>query len=574
VAAIALLLAIRGVLNERGGRGNDRSQSARREISLEDVTVTQLTSTGTAAEPAISPDGKYVVYLQLEPEGNASVWLRQTAATSSVKLLAAEEGVRTLAATPGPDNSFIDVMRTNGIWRIPFLGGTPKLVVDRPSSPIGWSPNGKFMAFIRPNTERRGQDLVVADPEGSNERVVTTSSGQSGGGFATSLPGSMAIAPAWSPDGEEIAVFKRLSEDVRDIGIAVFEEDDGNETVVKAFGDVPFGAAWLDQRTLLVAQALEQGTPSQIWRISYPDGQRERLTNDVNRYAIVSLSADGDSLVTTRLESRIGVWVGDARGNGHDVLNGLPFLSNAGQYATVGWDDSNVLFTHTLNGRFEIFRMPPDGSGSPEAVVAGRDMSVGRDGTIVYRSLTGDDVGLWKVDRDGRTRVQLAKGSISYPLITPDGKEVVFSSAATGVQMLYRVPIAGGTPVPIVEGPVGILSFSDVSPDGKSIAVVLDRRQWNVCDYPACANRRPIEIPGFNIRWTPDGKGLTYIGADAMNLWTLPLDGSAPHQLTRFSDGRPIEAYAWSHDGKRLAVSRLMSVSSDIVLFTGLRRGR
>lgn len=43
-----------------------------------------------------------------------------------------------------------------------------------------------------------------------------------------------------------------------------------------------------------------------------------------------------------------------------------------------------------------------------------------------------------------------------------------------------------------------------------------------------------------------------------------------PRQLTRFTDGRTIADYAWSHDGQRLAISRL-SVSNDIVLFLGLR---
>lgn len=43
-----------------------------------------------------------------------------------------------------------------------------------------------------------------------------------------------------------------------------------------------------------------------------------------------------------------------------------------------------------------------------------------------------------------------------------------------------------------------------------------------------------------------------------------------PRQLTRFTDGRTIADYARSHDGQRLAISRL-SVSNDIVLFLGLR---
>jgi Tol biopolymer transport system component len=48
------------------------------------------------------------------------------------------------------------------------------------------------------------------------------------------------------------------------------------------------------------------------------------------------------------------------------------------------------------------------------------------------------------------------------------------------------------------------------------------------------------------------------------------LDGGAPSQLTHFpEDGRPIEDFEWSADGKRLAFSRSRT-NWDIVLFRGL----
>jgi Tol biopolymer transport system component len=52
------------------------------------------------------------------------------------------------------------------------------------------------------------------------------------------------------------------------------------------------------------------------------------------------------------------------------------------------------------------------------------------------------------------------------------------------------------------------------------------------------------------------------------NIWVQPLDGSAPRQLTSFVDRR-IVAYAWSPDGKQLAISRAID-ASDIVLLKGV----
>ena len=48
-----------------------------------------------------------------------------------------------------------------------------------------------------------------------------------------------------------------------------------------------------------------------------------------------------------------------------------------------------------------------------------------------------------------------------------------------------------------------------------------------------------------------------------------PLDGSAPRQITHFTDGRSIVDFAWSRDGKHLAIART-TVTNDIVLFKGL----
>ena len=199
-------------------------------------------------------------------------------------------------------------------WRVarpPFPWRHTQLIIARTNTPVGWSPDGQQMAFITLDPATRNQELVVANRDGADERVVGQGSTGSRG-FATNIPGASASAPAWSPDGRLIATFQRLSEDIRDIGVAAFDVSSGQATVVKITGDVPQGIGWLDQSTLLVGQALQQGTPSQLWQVTFPEGTRTRLTNDVNRYSELSLSADANSLVTSRLDDRVSVWVGNA----------------------------------------------------------------------------------------------------------------------------------------------------------------------------------------------------------------------------------------------------------------------
>jgi hypothetical protein len=53
------------------------------------------------------------------------------------------------------------------------------------------------------------------------------------------------------------------------------------------------------------------------------------------------------------------------------------------------------------------------------------------------------------------------------------------------------------------------------------------------------------------------------------NVWTTPVEGEAPRQLTTFTDGRRIADFAWSRHDRRLAILRF-TMTNDIVMFQGL----
>src|SRR5262249_56791430 len=52
-----------------------------------------------------------------------------------------------------------------------------------------------------------------------------------------------------------------------------------------------------------------------IWHISHPGGEVRKITNDLNNYTRLSLTADSSALVTVQTEGTASVWVapqGDA----------------------------------------------------------------------------------------------------------------------------------------------------------------------------------------------------------------------------------------------------------------------
>jgi Tol biopolymer transport system component len=112
-----------------------------------------------------------------------------------------------------------------------------------------------------------------------------------------------------------------------------------------------------------------------------------------------------------------------------------------------------------------------------------------------------------------------------------------------------------------------------VSPDGQHLLFLgerpnpASRTPTIVCDLPDCTNQR--EVPWHSGQWTPDGQGIAYIDAsvDAANIQVQAIAGGPPRPLTHFTD-KQIDEFAWSPNGKRLAIAR-STRTADIVLING-----
>src|SRR5882724_10920411 len=111
-----------------------------------------------------------------------------------------------------------------------------------------------------------------------------------------------------------------------------------------------------------------------------------------------------------------------------------------------------------------------------------------------------------------------------------------------------------------------------ISPDGRLLASFYwDVEAGKVAIYPFAGGQpiRSFEIWTW-VRWTPDGRGLAYIDRrNRLNLTSQPIDGSPSKHLTDFKDGR-IFNFAWSRDGKQLALAR-GTVTNDVVLISNFK---
>src|SRR4029453_6966998 len=117
-----------------------------------------------------------------------------------------------------------------------------------------------------------------------------------------------------------------------------------------------------------------------------------------------------------------------------------------------------------------------------------------------------------------------------------------------------------------------------ISPDGEYIVCNYqvkpeDPIRVAIIPFAGGPQKRLLDISSFNsvIRWTPDGRAIAYIVTEnqVSNIWTQPLDGGPPKQLTDFKSER-IFNFVWSRDGQKIALSRGV-VNKDVVLISGFK---
>lgn len=542
---------------------------------FENLKIDQLTSSGNASRPAMSPDGKFVAYIQQDARGS-SLWIRHTATSTNFPIVPAEPGVTLWGLTVKPDSNFVDLVRLEpgpvlpSLWRVGLLGGTPRRILDNVYSAVGWSPDGRQMAFIRSNPGADPTSLVIADDDGRNPLVLLTRQGQEARFHTLLTPGNSESRPSWSPDGRVIATtgFERSEKGLTLHTIFVTVADRRVDVSPPETGIVN-GIAWIDNAVLLISRSADLGAPPQLWQIPYGTGTTSRLTNDLIRYRGVSLTSDRRSFVTGRTETRGSIWIGDATGTNGKEIDLQTAGESFAQGQSIAWAGDRLIFT-TLSASLSVLQ--PTGAAE-EIIPKARAPAVTSDGqTIVYVSMEASHgAGLWRADREGRHEMQLAPGDYSWPTITPD-RSVIFTD---GKFQPWILPLeGGGQPKHLAD--IVMLSPT-ISPNGAWLAFVTsdegNRRFLATCELPDCsAPQRLRELDDlYGIGWTPDGSIAYAKTTPGENIWVVqPVIGSQPRQLTRFTDGRAILDFAWSSNGKRLAIARSATIN-DIVLFEGLK---
>jgi Tol biopolymer transport system component len=78
--------------------------------------------------------------------------------------------------------------------------------------------------------------------------------------------------------------------------------------------------------------------------------------------------------------------------------------------------------------------------------------------------------GVWRLEIETGEVKHLTDQSTSYnPVISPDGKWVVYASTETGKSVIWKIPIDGGEPIVLVNEPLEA-TIAGISPDSNLVA--------------------------------------------------------------------------------------------------------
>ncbi len=566
-------------------------------IDTRNLTPRSLTDNGQVVNFAsISPDGRFVAYGRRE--GERSLRVKQVATGSEVTVVPPQKGYFVHNTPSGggaaftPDGDYLYYSHTDpanqnsvNLYSVPSLGGPSKQVASDVISGVAFSPDGKHIAFLRFLQEKAHDQLVIANVDGTDQRVVFERLRSGGRGLYTD--------PSWSSSANLIAVAGFDTGKGQITSILILSPEGKlvktlpQPTLVTALAWLP-GASGL----LFVAGEKTTGLRFQIWFQPYPTGDAVRVTNDLSSYNSVSTTADGKAFVTTEQHPSSTVFVGDSPFLLNDRINWklTPITTQQATGYELAWTASGKLLQRDLAWR--IFSTNADGSNrlrlmeSDNFLFSARSCGPG-DVVVVGRVLDDNKPNLWRLNLITGELKQLTFGTdVEQGFCTPDGKWLIYNDTqgTDGLGHIYKLATEGGSPIELAHA----TQFNPpLSPDGKLFAYGKTEGQGpntrlEIVIQSLDDGKILQHIPtpqGYDdwhgLGWTPDGKALTFIHnttGSSQNVYVLPVSGGSPVQLTHFdSEPAVIPAYAWSLDGRKFAVTRARYNDTDAVMFTGFR---
>lgn len=422
---------------------------------------TDIVHLHTVGAPALSPDGARAVFSVVRPDLEEDAYL-------------------------------------GSLWSVPTDGSAAPARLtrgDRDRSPV-FSPDGRWIAFLRPDGDKRPQIHVL--PASGGEAWAVTAHPLGAGN------------PVWSPDSTRLAYTARVPEEGRYVDVEPGKEPPRRITRLKHRVD---GLGYFTDR------------PSHVFVSAPVDpsgdaGEPVRVTEGpLDHEGPVAWRPDGGELVFA----------------------------------------ASLHASHDTDLVCDLWAAAPEAGAKPRRVTDGT-LSAGApaysaDGSTVYflgdrlgedlRDFVGRTTAVWSVPADGsaapaRLTPEEDPRFVGSLAVTPEG--VLATAERRGAVDLLRVPFAGGEPAEVLADKVQVQAFATAA--GVTVAAVADGRSSGELVAVSERGARPLTALAAGVDPLPLQELVAHT-ADGYPVhgWLAVPEGEGPHPVLLMIHGGPFAPY-------------------------------
>jgi len=455
-------------------------------------------------DPAVSPNGRYVVYKAEDASHRTQIWLKALRSSDAHPIPGTDGTDLTVSAFWSPDSRSVGFFANGKLKRVDLDGTSLQVLASAPEPRGGtWSSSGTIIFNSDTQNLMRvpaagGDTSRIAEPSSSGVRL-----------FPYALPdGDHYLFTSRNAGGQGMGVYvgSLISPDIQRIS-------DAWSPTVYTNGRLLF----VRQRGLF-AQPLDTKT----WRLA---GEPTQIADGVGVGCCTPLSFEFSATANIVTD-----WGGSL-----NTSSQLVWLDRSGNRVGVAGDPGlNGGFTITADARRATLERSDTATATVDVWIVDLQRGGGAsrlttDGRFSLPVLTpaGDRVALMERGRGivtmpiagGPTDVMVEGATSKWPIgWSRDGRILTFLDSTPTGYRIWTATNRSGSPASIYREAPFILGGPDVSPDGRWLAYSSDesgRQEVYVDSFPMPSTRSRVSINGgAGPKWRSDGKELYYLAPD------------------------------------------------------------
>ena len=372
------------------------------------------TYSGTQSEPTFSPDGNQVAFSwDGENQDNFDIYVKSIGTGPLVRLT--RDPAPEISPSWSPDGKWIAFLRRsvpgrNTVVLIPAFGGPEQVLAEVAEAPalsrknLAWVPDGNSLVVYDRPPGQAGGGWLISPGSSVRRRLTTVPAGGSApwdGGFQ------------FAPDGRTLAFIRDVTGNSGDLYLQPLGTDlspAGAPHRLTRNNQNNIGLAWAPDGRSLIFSSGAAGN-EELWRLPVSDGARATRLTAQNEVLGLAISARSHRLVFAQSRRELDIYRVDLDKHGIGVRAAVPLIVSS-----------------------RLDRRP---SYSPDGK------------KIAFVSLRSGNWQLWICDSDGKNLVQItsfSRGEVNFPVWSSDARQIGFVATAEGPGYAYVISANGGAP--------------------------------------------------------------------------------------------------------------------------------